>query len=63
MKKNKKFVLRLSEQDLRELRDVSQMTKRSKSEVFRWSLHQVAKVLYERPERNQLLKQANVKPV
>ena len=62
MKKNKKFVLRLREHDLKALRDVSQFTKRSKSEVFRWSLHQVANVLYERPERMQLLKQANVKP-
>jgi len=57
MKKNKKFMLRLSEQDLQALRDVSQITKRSKSDVFRWALHEVANVLNSHPDRVKLLKQ------
>jgi hypothetical protein len=57
MTKDKKFVLRLSQQDLKVLRDVSQITKRSKSDVFRWSLHEVASVLDTRPEKLKLLKQ------
>jgi hypothetical protein len=56
MKKDKKFLIRLSEQDLEELRDVSQVTKRSKSDVLRWALHQVAISLHEQPEQIKLLK-------
>ena len=59
MQKDKKFILRLSEQDLQALRDVSQMTKRSKSDVFRWALHEVAGVLYNHPDKLKLLKQVN----
>jgi len=57
MIKNKKFILRLSEKDLKALNDVSKITKRSKSDVFRWSLHEVANVIYAHPEKLKVLKQ------
>ncbi len=57
MAKDKKFILRLSEKDLQALNDVSIITKRSKSDVFRWSLHEVANVVCTRPEKIKLLKQ------
>lgn len=40
MKKNKVFVLRLSEEDRQTLERLSGMTRRSKSDVFRWALYE-----------------------
>jgi hypothetical protein len=57
MLKNKKFVLRLSEQDLQVLREISRLTERSKSDVFRWALHEVASVICNHPDTLKLLKQ------
>ena len=57
MKKDKRFLLRLSKEDVRALVDVSRTIQRSKSDVFRWALHEVEKALNEEPERLQLLKQ------
>ena len=59
MTKNKKFVLRLSEKDLEALHDVAQITNRTKSDVFRWALHEVANVLNARPQLIHLLKRVN----
>lgn len=61
MEKNKVFVLRMSEQDLKELRKIAYITERSKSDALRWALHQVAKVIHEQPERFQLVQE--IKPI
>lgn len=58
MPKDKVFVLRLSEQDLHALQRVALATKRSKSSVFRWALHEVASAIDEHPEKLRLLEQA-----
>lgn len=57
MPKDKVFVLRLSEQDLQALQHVALLTKRSKSSVFRWALHEVADAISEHPEKVKLLEQ------
>ncbi len=57
MKKDKRFLVRLSQEDDRALKEVAQTIQRSKSDVFRWALHEVRKALLEQPERLQLLKQ------
>jgi hypothetical protein len=57
MTKNKKFILRLSDEDLQTLTNVSELTRRSKSDVFRWALHEVARVISSHPEKLNLLKQ------
>lgn len=50
MKKDNVFVIRLSQQDLQTLNKVSQRTRRTKSDVFRWALFLVAQALEEHPE-------------
>jgi hypothetical protein len=57
MKKDKRFLLRLSRDDLNVLQKVSRTIQRSKSDVFRWALHEVENALDKQPERLQLLKQ------
>ena len=57
MKKDKRFLLRLSKEDDRALNEVSQTIQRSKSDVFRWALHEVQNALNEQPEKLKLLKQ------
>ncbi len=57
MKKDKRFLLRLSKEDVRALQDVSRTIQRTKSDVFRWALHEVEHALNENPEKLKLLKQ------
>ncbi len=57
MKKDKRFLLRLSQEDTLALHEVAQTIQRSKSDVFRWALHEVRNALLEKPEKLKLLKQ------
>ncbi len=57
MKKDKRFLLRLSQEDALALHEVAQVIQRSKSDVFRWALHEVREALKKEPEKLKLLKQ------
>jgi hypothetical protein len=57
MKKDKRFLLRLSKEDDRALHEVAQAIQRTRSDAFRWALHEVRNALNEQPEKLKLLKQ------
>ena len=56
MKKDKVFMIRLSEQDAQELNSVAQMIQRSKSGTLRYALHEIARVIQEHPNKTQLIR-------
>jgi predicted transcriptional regulator len=60
MKKNKSFIVRMSDKDLQELDAVAQVTQRSKSAVLRWAIHEAAINLQEQPEKTKLLDKAKL---
>jgi len=57
MKKDQRFLLRLSKEDARVLHEVAKKISRSKSDAVRWALREVDTALDKQPERLQLLKQ------
>ncbi len=57
MKKDKRFLLRLSQNDVRALVEVANTLQRSKSDACRWAIHEVLDALHNKPEKLKLLKQ------
>ena len=56
MKKNKMFVMRMSEQEVQELREVARIIQRSQSGVLRYALHEIATAVREHPDKTKLIR-------
>lgn len=56
IKKTKVFVMRMSEQDAQELREIAKTIERSQSGVLRYALHEIARVVREHPNKTQLIR-------
>lgn len=55
-KKNKVFVMRMSEEDEAELEELSKNIHRSKSGALRYAMRQVARYVREHPNKTQLIR-------
>lgn len=55
-KKNKVFVMRMSEKEEAELKELSQTIKRSKSDALRYALGEIARLVREHPDIAYLIK-------
>lgn len=56
MKKNKVIVIRMSEDESRELEKVATTIQRSKSGTIRYALREIARVVREHPDKTKLIK-------
>ncbi len=55
-KKNKVFVMRMSEKEEAELKELSQTIQRSKSGALRYALAEIARVVREHPNKVHLIR-------
>jgi len=55
-KKNKVFVMRMSEQEAKELKEVADTIQRSQSGTLRYALHEIARVVREHPDKTKLIR-------
>lgn len=55
-KKNKVFIMRMSEKEEAELQEISQMIQRSKSGTLRFALSEIARVVREHPDKTKLIR-------
>ena len=60
MKKDKVFNLRLTEQDEKELQEVANTIRRSKSGTLRFALNEIARVVRESPDKAELIRTIRV---
>ena len=60
MKKDKVFNLRLTEQDEKELQEVANTIRRSKSGTLRFALHEIARVVRDHPNKAELIRTMRV---
>jgi hypothetical protein len=56
MKKTKVFVMRLSEKEEAELKEISKTIQRSKSGTLRYALSEIARVIRAHPNKAHLIK-------